>query len=102
MKCIVVVLFIVYIIACSKPQTITQQEAEKLAAAKLEKYVEQEGLSIAQFEKPEVRYVEKDAGGQDIYVWEVHYVSKGNSIHNVNILVGRYGGAELHSMIYKK
>ena len=98
---ILVVIFIIVLGACSKPHVISQAEAEKLAALKLDEYLKNEKLSLSQFGKPEVRYTEKDAAGKAFKVWEVYYVSKGKPIHRVNILVGQYGDVELHQMIDK-
>lgn len=85
--------------ACSKPQAISQAEAERLAAARLEEYADKEKLPLGQFGKPEVRYAEKDAAGKDINVWEVYYVSKDKPVHHVYILVGQYGGTEVERQI---
>ena len=82
-----------------KPLEISQVEAERLAAVKLEEYVKKENLSSSQFGKPEVRYAEKDAAGNDYNVWEVYYHSKDKPIRHVSITVGLRGGVELHQMI---
>jgi len=96
---ILAIIFIIVMGSCSKPQAISQAEAEKLAAVKLEEYVKKEKLTLSQFGKPEVRYTEKDAAGKDFKVWEVFYVTKDRPIHRVNILVGLHGDVELHQMI---
>ena len=94
-------IFILILASCSKPQAISQAEAERLAAARLEEYVTAEKLSLSQFGKPEVRYSDKDAAGKDFNAWEVYYVSKDKPIRHVSITVDRYGRVELHQMIDK-
>lgn len=97
----IVSVFFFILAACSQPQAISQAEAERLAAVKMEEYVKGEKLSFSQFGKPEVRYTDKDAAGKDFNAWEVYYVSKDKPIRHVSITVGRYGGVELHQMIDK-
>lgn len=99
---IIAIILIIFLGACSKPQTISQAEAERFAAVKLEEYVKKEKLSLSQFGRPEIRYAEKDAAGNDLKVWEVYYESKSRPIHRINILVGLHGGVELHQMIDKE
>jgi hypothetical protein len=101
-KKIFAIIFIIVIGACSKPEAISQTEAERLATIKLEEYVKIEKLSLSQFKKPEVRYIEKDASGKDFKVWEIYYVSKNKPFRHVSINVGIYGGVELHQMIDKE
>lgn len=98
---ILAIIFIIVLGACSKPQAISQAEAEKLAAVKLDEYVKNESLSLSQFGKPDVKYTEEDAAGKAFKVWEVYYVSKDKPIHRVNILVDQHGDVELHQMIDK-
>lgn len=93
--------FFFVLAACSQPQAISQAEAERLAAARLEEYVKEEKLSLSQFGKPEVRYSDKDAAGKDFNAWEVYYVSKDKPVRHVSITVDRHGRVELHQMIDK-
>jgi len=94
-------IFVLVMASCSKPQALSQSEAEKLAAARLEEYVKEAKLSLSQFGKPEVRYSDKDAAGKDFNAWEVYYVSKDKPVRHVSITVDRYGRVELHQMIDK-
>jgi hypothetical protein len=96
------IIFIIVMCACSKPQAISQADAERIATTKLGEYVKTEKLSPSEFGKPEVRYIEKDAAGKDCKVWEIYYVSQNKPLRHVVISVGLYGGVELHQMIDKE
>jgi len=96
-----VIIFLLFMGACSKTHTISQAEAEKIAADSLKEYANQNKFSVSEFGKPQVRFSEKDAGEKVIKVWEIYYSSKNKPVHQVNVLVNQYGAVEIHHLIDK-
>lgn len=83
----------IYQACCAvQPVELKKQDVETLAEAEFAEYIKSNGLSADQFKREDIRF--DDA----VVVWHVVYRSlPGKKERIISILVGKYGGVEVHA-----
>ncbi len=83
----------IYQTCCAaRPVELGKQEVERLAEQAFTKYLQTNSLSGAAFEREFVRWDDK------VDVWHVGYRTlPGEKERLVSIIVGKYGGVEMHT-----
>ena len=75
--------------ACTQPRDYTPKEAEDVAGPVLREYAAREAVPLDKFMHKGTKY------NREIEAWEIYFESATTPSHEVNILVDRYGNAEL-------
>lgn len=83
----------IYQTCCAvRPVELGKQEVEQLAEQAFAKYLQINSLSVTAFEREFVRWDDK------VDVWHVGYRTlPGEKERLVSIIVGKYGGVEMHT-----
>lgn len=75
-----------------QPVELKKQDVETLAQAEFAEYIQAKGLSVNQFKREDIRF------DDTVGAWDVVYRSlPGEKERMVAILVGKYGGVEIHA-----
>ncbi len=85
--------FICTLGGCDNKKEITQADAANIATVRLGEYAKRNNIPAAQFSEPDIRFDKK------LELWEFYYESRESPKHSVNILVDKYGGAEVNSTL---
>lgn len=83
----------IYQTCCAiRPVELKKKEVETLAETEFAKYIQAKSLSANQFKREDIRF------DDTVIVWHVVYRSlPGENERIVSILVGKYGGVEIHA-----
>jgi hypothetical protein len=84
----------IYQTCCAiQPVELKTQDVETLAEAEFTKYIKSMGLSANQFKREDIRF------DDTVGAWDIVYRSlPGEKERMVAILVGKYGGVEVHTL----
>jgi hypothetical protein len=75
------------------PRALPRDEAEKLAAVRLDNYAKEVNLPTEKFVRIRVEYFEQ------AHVWQIVYKTKQQPIQTLSILVDNFRNVELHKNI---